>query len=165
MRFLGGTSWPVLTAGMRALALEQKTSSPGCQCGAGGDFTRHTQTGVSSCCPHYRSHPGAVLPGAGGKQASPSRFSPDSRWQDSTGWGGGWALPQAQGTECSQGEGPPPQPGAPSQLCPTPSQVVPPIKATGGGEAIGLESLSFAQAGGARAARNGFLEPTTALPG
>lgn len=78
---------------------------------------------------------------------------------------GGWALPQAQGTECSQGEGPPPQHSAPSQLCPTPSQVVPPIKATGGGETIGRESLSFAQAGGARAARNGFLEPATALPG
>lgn len=67
--------------------------------------------------------------------------------------------------ESSQGEGPPPHPGAPSQLCPTPSQVVRLIQATGGGEAIGRESLSFAQAGGARAARNGFLELATALPG
>lgn len=124
---LGGPSWSVLTAGMRALALEQKTSSPGCHCRAGGDFPRHTQTGVSSCCPHYRSHPGAVLPVAGGKQASPSRFSPDSCWQDSTGWRGGWALPQAQGTASAakeKGHLPSPVP-RPSCALPLPRRCLP----------------------------------------
>lgn len=132
----------------------------------GGDLTRHTQTGVSPCCPHYRSHPAAVLAGAGGKQASPSRFSPrlplaGQHWTEGR-------LGAATGPgdrESSRGEGPPPHPGAPSQLCPTPSQVVPLIQATGGREAIGRESLSFAQAGGARAARNGFLELAAPFPG
>lgn len=159
----GGTSWPVPTGDMRAgrsgTGSGAEDRSLDCHCGVG-------ETRVSACCPHYGRHPAAVLPGAGRKRAFPflpfraSPQTPAGRTALNGREAGHCHRPRGQWEQPRRQAASPPQVLCPSCSLPLPQwslPLKPGVEEVIGHQRTGREYLSFTQAGGAGAARDGFL--------